>query len=187
MDRKLTWVFALLLTMLVTSMAVQYFVFGDFNPAYLFGTLLGTLIAGFFLPRPPKAWVSRVGAAIWVLFVPVGVVGIVRLVASLFSIQLSIPGMAAIYLLGAVGMTFICFRSTHFRLGELPERPILDERYLRHFGVSGYWAYLFLNALIVTALLQPWVPRSQIELWVGVLAAGLVFWVANLFILEHKS
>lgn len=64
--------------------------------------------------------------------------------------------------------------------------PVVDERQQHHTFLSGYLSFLFLNLLVIGALLQPWVPYNQLGLWIGVLVAGLVFWTANLLLLDLK-
>jgi hypothetical protein len=186
MNKKLMWLFAFSLTMVITSITVQYFLSGNINPAYLLGVILGTVIGWIILSNLNRPWVYWVGMIFWILFVPSGLVGLARLVASLLSLEFPFWGSAALYLLGVLGILFFYERTTRFRIEDLANRPIVDERYQYHFGVSGYWAFLFLNILIIAALLQPWVPHSQLGLWIGVLIAGLVFWIANLLILERK-
>lgn len=72
------------------------------------------------------------------------------------------------------------------RIGRDRIEPQVDERYEYHAFLSGYRAFLFLNLLLIAALLQPWVAHGRLALWVGVLFAGLLFWVANLLILERR-
>lgn len=64
--------------------------------------------------------------------------------------------------------------------------PILDERHQQHNLWSGYWSFLFLNLLLIAALLQPWVLHSQTGLWIGILVAGTGFYLGSLLILERN-
>jgi len=64
--------------------------------------------------------------------------------------------------------------------------PLLDERHRQHNLWAGYWSFLFLNLLLIAALLQPWAPHSQTGLWVGILIAGTGFYLGSLLILERK-
>jgi hypothetical protein len=187
MDKKLMLFFAFLLSGLITTLAVEYFLSGKFNLAYLLGILLGSLLGWIILSSSGRPWIFRVGMAFGVLFVPGGWVGFIRFLASLFSIQLPVWSIVVLYLLGVFVMLIFFMRSTS-RSGEgRPiHLPLVDERQAAHFSLSGYWAFLFLNLLIIGALLQPWVPRGQVGLWIVILIAGLVFWGAFQLVLDLK-
>jgi hypothetical protein len=187
MEKKLMWFAALLLTMLVTTMAVQYFVTGNINPFGLLGVVLGAAIGWTLVSDPRKSWTYSVGMLFWVVFVPAGFVGLVGFIASLLAIKFPAWGVATIYLLGVLIMLFFFIHNaSRSAIEGIYSRPMVDERYQYHFGLSGFWAFLFVNLLIIGALLQPWVSRGQLGLWIGVLIASLVFWGANLLILERK-
>lgn len=187
MDKKLMWFFAFLLSGLIATLAVEYFVTGEFNLAYLLGILFGSLLGWIILSSSERPWIFRVGIAFGVLFVPGGWVGFVRFLAALFSIELPVWSMVVLYLLGVFVMLIFFMRSMSCSGEERPiHLPLLDERQASHFSLSGYWAFLFLNLLIIGALLQPWVPRGQNGLWVGILIAGLVFWGAFQLVLDLK-
>lgn len=187
MEKKLMWFLAMLLTMMITVIAVQYFLAGNINPFGLLGVILGAAIGWALISGPHRSWTYWVGMLFWVIFVPAGVVGLIGFIVSLLAVALPTWGVATIYLLGVLAMLFF-FIHNRSRLGieEIANRPLVDERYQNHFGLSGFWAFLFLNLLIIGALLQPWVPRGQLGLWIGVLIASLVFWGANLLILERR-
>ncbi len=72
------------------------------------------------------------------------------------------------------------------RIGSEQLEPMVDERHRYHAHLSAYRAFLFLNLLIIAALLQPWLSPGHLGLWIGVLFAGLLFWAANLLILDRK-
>jgi hypothetical protein len=65
--------------------------------------------------------------------------------------------------------------------------PLIDERYLQHAGVSGFWSFVVLNLLVISALIQPWISIVQAELWISILVAGLLFWFGSLLLLEKMS
>ncbi|OPX85681.1 MAG: hypothetical protein A4E54_02280 [Pelotomaculum sp. PtaB.Bin117] len=45
---------------------------------------------------------------------------------------------------------------------------------------SGSWSFIFLNFLIIEAIIEPWIALDQLGLWIGILSAGLLFWFASL-------
>lgn len=187
MEKKLMWFLAMLLTMMITVITVQYFLAGNINPFGLLGVVLGAATGWALIFSPRRSWTYWVGMLFWVIFVPAGFVGLVGFIASLLAVALPTWGVATIYFLGVLAMLFFFIRNTsRSEIEEIYNRPVVDERYQYHFGLSGFWAFLFLNLLIIGALLQPWVPRGQLGLWIGVLIASLVFWGANLLILERK-
>jgi hypothetical protein len=175
MEKKLMWFAALLLTMLVTTITVQYFLTGNINPLVLLGVVLGASIGWSLVSNTRRPWTYSVGMLFWVIFVPAGFVGLVGFIASLLSFEFPLWGMATIYLLGVLAMLFFLIHNTsRSGIEEIYSRPVVDERYQHHFGLSGFWAFLFLNLLIIGALLQPWIPQNQLGLWIGVLVSGLV-------------
>lgn len=185
MDKKLMWFFALWLTLMIAVMSAEYFSSGSFNLAYLLGATLGTAIAWFIISAPKKRWIYWVSMLSWVLFIPAATLGLVRYIASLLSLNINTFGYVVIYLLGAIVMFFI-FIGTRPRakIEQIYHQPVIDERYKYHFAMASFWSFLFLNLLLIGALLQPWIPHSQLGLWLGVMIAGLVFWIACLVILE---
>lgn len=187
MENKIMWFFALLLTMMVATISAEYFFSGRLNLAYLLGVMLGTAIAWLIISGPKKRWIYWLSMLSWVLFIPGASLGLARYIASLLSIKITTSGYIVIYLLGAMVMFFFFIRTRpRAEIEEIYNRPVIDERYKFHFGLSGFWSFLFLNLLVIGALLQPWVPQGQIGLWIGVLITGLVFWIAILVVLERK-
>lgn len=187
MEKKLMWFFSLWLTLMIATITVQYLYTGSLNLAYLLGTTLGTAIVGWlFISGPRRRWIYWAGMVSWVLIVPSGFIVLIRFIASLLSVKINTAGYIAIYLLGALANVFIFIRTHRAGIEEIYNRPQVDERYQYHFGLSSFWSFIFLNLLIIGALLQPWVSLGQIGLWIGVLIAGLVFWITNLLILEWK-
>lgn len=180
------WFFGLWLSMMIATLAAQYFWTGNLNPIYLLGVTLGTVIAWLIISDPRRRWIYWAGMVSWVLIVPTGFIVLIRYIASLLFIRISTTGYVAIYILGALANVFLFIRTHRAGIEEIYTRPKVDERYQYHFGLSGFWSFIFLNLLIIGALLQPWVTLGKIGLWIGVLTAGLVFWIANLAILEWK-
>lgn len=188
MDKKLMWFFAMLLTMLITTIAVQYFWIGNLNPAALLGIILGAAIGWLILSRPKKSWTFWVGTLFWVLFVPAGILGFIRFLASQISIELTTWTAVTIYILGVLAVLFFSINNASLHgINEIHNQPLIDERVQAHYSLSGFWAFIFINLLIMGALLQPWIPLNQLGLWIGVLVIGLLFWGANLLILERKG
>lgn len=187
MDKKIMWLFALLLTMMIATVAVEYFISGSFNLAYLIGVVFGTTIGWYILSAPKKRWLYWASMLSWVLLIPGATLGLVNYIATRLSIEITTFGYVVIYLLGALVMLFYFIRTRpRAEIEEIMNRSVIDERYKYHFGVSSFWSFLFLNLLLIGALLQPWISHSQLGLWIGVMIAGLVFWIANLVILERK-
>jgi hypothetical protein len=187
MEKKLMWFFALLLTLMIATVAVEYFLSGSFNLAYLLGVMLGTAIAWFIISAPRKRWLYWVSMLSWVLFYPGVTLGLVRYIAIRLSIEITTAEYVIIYLLCAMLMFFFFIRMRpRAEIEAIYFRSVTDERYKYHFGVASFWSFLFVNQLLIGALLQPWVPHRQVGLWIGVMIAGLVFWITNLAILERK-
>ena len=181
------WFFAMLLTMMITTIAVQYFWTGNLNPAALLGIILGAAIAWLIISSPKKPWTFWIGVVFWVLFVPAGLLGFIRFLMSWLSIGLTTWAAVSIYLIGVLGVVlFFIFNVSRFGVNQIYNQTIIDERVQSHYGLSGFWAFIFINLLIMGALLQPWIPQSQLGLWIGILLAGLIFWGTNLLILERK-
>jgi hypothetical protein len=180
-----------LLAMMISMLAGEYFFSGSLNGSlnvvYLLGMMLGTAIVWLITSGPRKRWLYWAGLISWVFFMPGATLGLVRYIATRFSIQITNSGYVTIYLLGALAMA-VFYTRTASRAGRVGQinPPKLDERYQYHIGISGFWAFLFLNVLIIGVLLQPWMTASPIGLWITVLIAGLVFWVISLMILERK-
>jgi hypothetical protein len=187
MDKKLMWFFALLLTIMIATVAVEYFISGSFNLAYLLGVMLGTAIAWFIISSPRKRWLYWASMLSWVLFYPGATLGLVRYIAIRLSIEITTAEYVIIYLLCAMLMFFFFIRTRpRAEIDAIYFRTVTDERYKYHFGVASFWSFLFVNLLLIGALLQPWVAHRQVGLWIGVMIAGVVFWIANLAILERK-
>jgi len=118
------------------------------------------------------------------LSMPIILVGVVLFILSLFSIHPTGGSMFGIYVAGIVIIFYLAkrFGAKHF----FPD-PVVDERIVLHYAWSGSLSFIFLNFLIIGALLQPWVALGQLGLWVGILIAGLLFWFASLIVLEMKK
>ena len=187
MDKKLMWFFAFLLSMMITLLAVQYFWYGNLNPAALLGVMAGSAIGWILMTNHKKTWLFWIGMIFWVLFVPVGLVGLIRLIVPFLSIELTALSTFALYLLGVMAMLLFYILTARHGTDQIHNLPMVDERYQYHAGLSGFWSFMFLNFLIIAALLQPWIPQGQIGLWIGVLLSGLIFWGGNLLLLERKS
>jgi len=187
-DKKLMQFFAMLLSGLIVIIAVQYFREGNLNPAPLLGFILGAAIAWLLISSPKRPWTFWVGTVFWILFVPAGFLGFIRFLASQLSFELTTWASILIYLIGVLGvLLFFIYNASRYGLNEIYSQPIMDERVQSLYGLSGFWAFIFMSLLIIGALLQPWIPLNQLGLWIGVLIAGLVFWVVDLSILERKG
>lgn len=123
------------------------------------------------------------GRFLVVISVPIVFVVLVYLIFSLFSIHLTLRHLLGIYLAGVAVVLPLLIKSS--MKDASPEK--LAESTERQITWSGYWSFLFLNFLIIGALVQPWLPLDHKALWVGVLIAGSVFWLAFMFILEKSN
>lgn len=123
MNKKLMWFSAFLLSVTITTIAVQYLWGGAVQPLHVVSIALGAVI----------------------------------------------------------GWTVIT------RIDSKQIEPTVDERQRYHVHLSGYWAFLLLNLLVVGALLQPWLARGHLGMWIGILSIGLIFWAGSLLILDQKG
>jgi hypothetical protein len=186
MDKKMMWWLAYLLIMIIATISAEYFFYGSFNLAYLLGVIVGTSLGWLIINSPKKPWVYWLSMLSWIVLIPGATLGFVRYIASLLSIKITIYGYVVIYLLGAMLMILFYIRTwSRAKVQEIVNRPVVDERYQLHFGTASFWSFLFINFLMIGALLQPWIPYSQPGLWIGVMIAGTVFWVIYLGILER--
>jgi hypothetical protein len=139
MDKKLMWFFALLLPLLIATVAAEYFFSGNFNLSYLLGEILGTAIVWYIVSTPKKRWIYWASMLSWVLFYPGVTLGFVGYIAMRLSINISTVGYVIIYLLCDLVMFFF-FTRMHPRakIKEIINKPVIDERYEYHFGVSSF-------------------------------------------------
>lgn len=94
-------------------------------------------------------------------------------------------GQISPYLVPAVAAGAVIGWVLISRLAGEQLEPMVDERQQHHVVLSGYKAFLFLNLLLIGALVQPYVSHDHLGLWVGVLVAGLAYWVVNLVLLDR--
>ncbi|ADH61209.1 hypothetical protein Tmath_1498 [Thermoanaerobacter mathranii subsp. mathranii str. A3] len=184
MKNKLVWFVVFLVAYLITNVAVQFFWKGIINPGQVLGAVIGIAIAFLIVAAPKNSIVLWIGAVLVVLSVPIALVGLVSLFLSMFSIHFTGWGIIGIYVLGVLAILYLTMR---FGSKQFFQNPVMDERSLLHYAWSGSWSFIFLNLLIIGALLQPWIAFDQLGLWVGVLIAGLLFWLTTLVILEMKK
>jgi len=181
---KLLHYSVMLMGLLIAAVACQYFARGTIEPLTPFGVVIFFAAAFFsFGGLTKEQFTLGLGRFLVVISVPIVFVVLVYFIFSLFSIHLTLQHLLAIYLAGvAIILPFLIKSSMK---DASPEKPA--ESTERQITCSGYWSFLFLNFLIIGALVQPWVPLDQKALWVGVLSAGLVFWLAFMFILEKSN
>jgi len=184
MKNKLVWFVVFLVTSLITNIAIQFFGKSAVDPKQVLAAIIGITI-GFLIIAAPKnliiRWIAGVLAAV---SMPIVLVGLVFLLFSLFSIHLTGRIIIGIYILGVLIILYLMLR---FGTKQFFREPVMDERNLLHFAWSGSWSFLFLIFLVIGALLQPWIALDQLGLWIGVLIAGLLFWIITLVILEMKK
>lgn len=184
MKGKLIWLLVFLVAYLITSIATQYLWSGHISPWIVFGVIVG-IVAGFLITSAPRKPVTLlIGTVLAVLCVPVALVWLISLVLSLFSVKLTGWAVLGLYIIGVLKTIYLAIRFGREKV--LQEPVIVDERNLAHSAWSGLWSFIILNFLIMGALLQPWVALDRVELWIGVLVAGLLFWLISVVILEMK-
>lgn len=184
MKNKVVWFIVSLVAYLITNMAVQFFWKGTVNPGQVLAAFVGITIGFLVVAAPKNSLVLWIGTVLVVLGTPIALVGFVSLLFSLSSIHLPGWGMAGIYILGALAILYLTIR---FGTKQFFQDPAIDERNLLHYAWSGFWSFIFLNFLIIGALLQPWIALNQLGLWIGVLVTGLLFWIITLIVLEMKK
>lgn len=185
MKNKLFYFMILLLCYIVPSVACQFFSSGTIEPGVLVSLAVGLAAAVFlFAGRSKEQIALGFGKLLAVFSAPIVLLVLAYLPLSLFSIQLTGWFFLGIYIAGVLIILFFITRSS---TKDVSQNPVMDERSLQHFAWSGSWSFLFLNFLIIGALIQPWVALDQLALWVGVLIAGLIFWLTIWFVLETKN
>ncbi len=169
---------------MIISVIVQFFKDGIVDPFRLLATASGIALALFINIAPKKPIVLWIGLVVTALGVPIILVGVVLAILSIFSINPSGASMLGIYVLGIVIIFYLAkkFGVKHF----FPD-PVVDERLVLHYAWSGSLSFIFLNFLIIGAIIQPWIALDQLGLWIGILIAGLIFWFASLVLLEMKK
>lgn len=186
MKNKLVWFVVFATMFLIISVILQFFKEGIIDPWRLLATATGIAIALFINIAPKKPIVLWIGLLFSALSMPIILVGIVLLVLSIFSIHPTGASMLGVYVLGIVIILYLTkrFGVKHF----FPDPdPVMDERIVLHYVWSGSLSFIFLNFLIIGAIIQPWIALDQLGLWIGVLSAGLLFWFASLVLLEMKK
>jgi hypothetical protein len=184
MQNKLVWFGVFVVMFLIISVIVQFFKEGIVDPVRLLATAAGLAIAFFINIAPKKPIVLWIGLVLTALSVPIILVGVVLAVLSIFSINPSGESMLVIYILGIV---IIFYLAKRFGVSHFFPDPVIDERIVLHYAWSGSLAFIFLNFLIIGAIIQPWIALDQLGLWIGILIAGLLFWFASLVLLEMKQ
>lgn len=184
MKNKAVWFVAFLVAYLITNIAVQFFWKGIVNPGQVLAAFIGITIGFLIVASPKNLLVRRIGTVLVALSVPIALVGLVSLFLSLFSIHLTRWSILGIYILGVLAILYLTVR---FGTKQFFREPVMDERSLLHYAWSGSLSFIFLNFLIIGALLQLWVPLDQLGLWIGVLVTGLLFWIITLVVLEMKK
>ena len=184
MKNKLVWFAVFAVMFLIISVILQFFKDGIIDPWRLLATATGIAIAFFINIAPKKPIVLWIGLLLTALSMPIILVGIVLLVLSIFSIHPTGASMLGIYVLGIVIVLYLAKR---FGVKHFFADPVMDERIVLHYAWSGSLSFIFLNFLIIGAIIQPWIALDQLGLWIGVLIAGLLFWFASLVLLEMKK
>ena len=184
MKNKLVWFVVFVAMFLIISVILQFFKEGIIDPWRLLATATGIAIAFFINIAPKKPIVLWIGLLLSALGMPIILVGIVLLILSIFSIHPTGASMLGVYVLGIV---FILNLAKRFGVKYFFADPVMDERMVLHYAWSGSLSFIFLNFLIIGAIIQPWIALDQLGLWIGVLSAGLLFWFASLVLLEMKK
>jgi hypothetical protein len=181
---KLLHYSVMLLGLLIAAVACQFFSGGTIEPLTPFGVVIFLAAAFFsFGDLTKEQFALGLGRFLGAISLPVVFVVLVYFILSLLSIHLTLQHLLAIYLAGVAIILPLLIKSSM----KDALRDQVDEGTERYITWSGHWSFLFLNFLIICALVQPWVPLDQNALWVGVLIAGLVFWLTFMFILEKSN
>ncbi len=199
--KKFVWAILLLFGTVVGGLAVQHFFWESLNPFLIFGQIFGVLI-GYLIIFANRYFFWAVLMVI-ILALPIVFVGLLSELLALLSIELVGWSLIVLYVIALliVSTLFIIYgpkylfkdktsskgdpANTWPFIGKLIDPP-LDEKSLNHFAWSAAWSFLILNCLIIGALLQPWVPLNDLGLWIGVLMAGTLFWIATMIALELR-
>lgn len=184
MKNKLVWFVVFAVIFLTSSVIFQFFKDGIINPVRLLASAGGIAIAFSINIAPKKPIVLWIGLVLTALSMPIILVGVVLFILSLFSIYPAGESMLVIYILGIV---IIFYLAKRFGVKHFFPDPVIDERIVLHYAWSGFLAFIFLNFLIIGAIIQPWIALDQLRLWIGILIAGLLFWFASLVLLEMKQ
>lgn len=184
MKNKLVWFAVFMVVFLIISVTVQFFKESIVDPVRLLATAGGIVIAFFLNIAPKKPIVLWIGLVLTALSMPIILVGLVLAVLSIFSIH---PGGASMLGLYVLGIVIIFYLAKRFGVRHFFPDPVVDERMVLHYAWSGSWSFIFLNFLIIGAIIQPWIALNQLGLWIGILIAGLLFWFASLVLLEMKK
>lgn len=184
MKNKLVWFVVFAVIFLIISVILQYFKNGIVDPVRLLATAGGIAIAFFISIAPKKPIVLWIGLVLTALSMPIILVGLVAFILSIFSIHPTGESMLGIYVLGIV---IILYLAKRFGVKCFFADPVMDERILLHYAWSGFMSFIFLNFLIIGAIIQPWIALGQLGLWIGILIAGLFFWFGSLVLLEMKK
>jgi len=190
MQRKTgSFVFVLLILMgiLLGNVFAQFFTAGTINPAGIFGVLIGVGLAVFihFYSRK-KPLVRGIGSILIALLIPLPFAGLISYMLSLFPVDITITIFGSIYLVGLLVAMLILFGSAGNKVFA-QDVPGYDERQLSHFAWGGAWSFLVLFFLLIGALIQPWIELGEQGLWIGILLAGFLFWLATNIVLELKK
>lgn len=184
MKNKLLHYSVMLMGLMIAAVACQYIDNGTIDPLTPFGVVIFFAVAFFsFGGLTKEQFTLGLGRFLGAISVPIVFVVLVYFILSLFSIHLTLQHLLGIYLAGAAIVLPFLIKSS---MKDTSPGQV-DEKTERQITWSGYWSFLFLNFLIIGALVQPWVPLNQKALWVGVLIAGLVFWLTFMFILEKSG
>ncbi|TEB08582.1 hypothetical protein Psch_02146 [Pelotomaculum schinkii] len=184
MKNKIVWFMVFSVIFLIISVILQFFKDGIIDPVRLLASAGGIGIAFFINIAPKKPIVLWIGLVLTALSMPIILVGVVLLILSIFSIHPTGGSMLGIYVLGIV---IIFYLAKRFGVKHFFPDPVVDERIVLHYAWSGSLSFIFLNFLIIGAIIQPWIALDQLGLWIGILISGLLFWFASLVLLEMKK
>ena len=184
MQNKLVWFAVFAVMFLIISVTLQFLKDGIVDPVRLLALASGIAIAFFINVAPKKPIVLWIGLVLTALSVPIILVGVVLAILSIFSIH---PGGAVMLGIYVLGIVIIFYLAKRFGVKHFFPDPVVDERIVLHYAWSGSLSFIFLNFLIIGAIIQPWIALDQLGLWIGILIAGLLFWFASLVLLEMKK
>ncbi|HQA50371.1 MAG TPA: hypothetical protein PLP71_08950 [Syntrophomonadaceae bacterium] len=128
--------------------------------------------------KPGMAWAVFV---FFFLFIPVVLFMLFMTLNKILHWQLPF-GVLMLFYAAALVVTFLLIYRVLARQIDTPPpwyTPKPDERDINLVVQAGYLGFIFLTAATLLALLQPWLPYSDLLLWLGTLAVGELSWLGS--------
>lgn len=188
MKNNLVWYLVYLLIFLVCVIAFDFFKKGIVTSDSILLIISFAPISFLIIIARKNLLIRWISIVLGALGLPIMLIGFITIICSLFSFDLADWTIIPIYIAGFIVVIYWMISSNTKQLDDSPFNlpGIIDERNTHYIILSGFGAFIFLNFLIIGALLQPWLPLDDLRLWIGVLITGLLFWIITASILEMK-